>query len=95
MQRLAKGMSDGSLDWMPCYPQTNRHFLDEPKVEAPREGEDDDDNDSDGLGKDSYFAIDIDTWEHQGERDKNSTLLAEQEAELERFTPLVAEELHK
>ncbi len=54
---------------MSSYFQTNQYFLDEPKVEAPHEGEDDDDNgsDSDGLGKDSYFAMDIDMWEHQGE----------------------------
>ncbi|PBK65349.1 hypothetical protein ARMSODRAFT_1022457 [Armillaria solidipes] len=55
------------------------------KVEVPHEGEDedDDDNGSEGLGEDSYFAVDLDMWEYQGERYKNLTLLAEQEVDLQ------------
>ncbi|KAK0436265.1 kinase-like domain-containing protein [Armillaria borealis] len=69
--------------------------MDEPKSEVPREGEDNNDNGGDGLGEDTYFAMDIDMLEHQGERAKNFILLVEQEADLDSSTPLIAEALHE
>ncbi|KAK0233861.1 putative casein kinase-1 hhp1 [Armillaria fumosa] len=89
---LAGEPSDGQFDWTPCYPQTVKIVLDEPKVETP--DEDEDKGDSEDLGEDSYFGMDIDMWDHrQGERDKNLTLLAEQEADLDSCIPLIAEVL--
>ncbi|SJL06429.1 uncharacterized protein ARMOST_09766 [Armillaria ostoyae] len=91
---MAQGRSDGPLDWTPCIPQTNTCVLDEPQLEIPGEDEDDDDDDdsSDGLGENTYFGMDIDMWDsRQGERDKDLTLLAEQEADLDSRTPQIVE----
>ncbi|PBK76558.1 putative casein kinase-1 hhp1 [Armillaria solidipes] len=89
---LAGEASDGRFDWTPCYPQTVKFVLDEPKVETP--DEDTDEADGEDLGEDSYFGMDLDMWDlRQGERDKNLTLLAEQEADLDSCIPLIAEVL--
>ncbi|KAK0450539.1 putative casein kinase-1 hhp1 [Desarmillaria tabescens] len=90
---MAEGRSDGPLDWMPCVPPTNMHVLEVPQLEIP--GEDDEDEDSgDDRGEDTYCAMDIDIWDsRQGERDKDLTLLAEQEATLDSCTPVIAEVL--
>ncbi|KAK0429836.1 hypothetical protein EV421DRAFT_1863805 [Armillaria borealis] len=93
-------MGEWSLDWTPCYPQTNKHLLDEPKFEVPREREPGNDNGGDGLGEDTYFAMDIDMLERQGERDKNFILLLANGARkillaLDSGTPLITEALHE
>ncbi len=50
------------------------------------------DDSSDGLGENTYFGMDIDMWDsRQGERDKDLTLLAEQEADLDSRTPQIVE----
>ncbi|KAK0450559.1 putative casein kinase-1 hhp1 [Desarmillaria tabescens] len=92
---LVDESSDGRLDWTPCHSQIGKFLLDEPKVEIPHEDEDDDGDDrSDDRGEDSYFGMDIDMWDsRQGERDKDLTLLAEQEADLDSCTPVIAEVL--
>lgn len=90
---MAQGRSDGFLDWTPCVPQTNTCILDEPQLEILGEDEDDgEDDSSDGLGENTYFGMDIDMWDsRQGERDKDLTLLAEQEADLDSRTPQIVE----
>ncbi|KAK0481480.1 putative casein kinase-1 hhp1 [Armillaria novae-zelandiae] len=55
---LAGETSDGQFDWTPCYTQTVKFILDEPKVEILDEDEDEDDGDD--LGEDSYIGMDID-----------------------------------
>ena len=60
-----------------------------PEVLIPDE-EDDDDSDDD-LGENSYYRMDIDIWERQGERDKDVTLSAKQESELDSIIPLIVE----
>jgi hypothetical protein len=85
-ERLGYSRDSGPLDWTPCYPKTS-NFI--PEVLIPDE-EDDDDSDND-LGEDSYYGMDIDIWERQGERDKDVTLSAKQEAELDSITPLIVE----
>ncbi|KAF8131414.1 putative casein kinase-1 hhp1 [Boletus edulis] len=89
--------NEGPLDWTPCYPHATTLALEEPNVSIPDEDEDGDgDKDESGdcdddLGEDSYFGWDIDIWDRQGERDKDLTLPAEQEAELDEITPVIGE----
>ena len=89
---LAKrlGYSDsGPLNWTPCHPKTTNLI---PEVSIPDEEDDNSDKDSDDdLGENSYYGMDIDIWERQGERDKDVTLSAKQEAELDSITPLIVE----
>jgi hypothetical protein len=86
-ERIGHSPDSGPLDWTPCYPQTTNLILDEPEVSIPEE---DDDNSHDDLGEDSYYGMDIDIWERQGERNKDVTLSAKQEAELDIITlPIV------
>ena len=89
-ERLGYSPDSGPLNWTPCYPQTTNLI---PEVLIPAEEEDDDDNDDsdDDLGENSYYGMDIDIWERQGERDKDVTLSAKQEAELDGITPLIIE----
>ena len=87
-KRLGYFLDSGPLDWTPSYPKTPRPILDEPEVLIPDE---DDDNGDDDLGEDSYYGMDIDIWERQGERDKDITLSVPQEAELDSITPLIVE----
>jgi hypothetical protein len=87
-ERLGYFPDSGPLDWTPCYPQTTNLILDEPEVSILDEEDDDSDDD---LGEDSYCGMDIDIWERQGERDKDVTLSAKQEAELDSITPLIIE----
>lgn len=89
-EKLSYSPDSGPLDWTPCYPKTANLILDEHEVSIPDEEEEDDDSDDD-LGEDSYYGMDIDIWERQGERDKDVTLSAEQEAELDSITPQIAE----
>ncbi|KAI6026988.1 putative casein kinase-1 hhp1 [Pisolithus marmoratus] len=79
--RLGLSLDDGPLDWTPCYPKTTNPIPDEPTVSIP--DEDEDGYGDDDLGEDSYYGTDIDIWDRQGERDKDVTLPAEQEAELD------------
>jgi hypothetical protein len=72
------------LDWTPCYPRIPKIILDEPNVSIP-------DGAGHNLGEDSYYGWDIDAWRRQGERDKDVTLSAQKEAELDRITPLIVE----
>ena len=60
-------------------------ILDEPIVSIS--DEDEDDCDGYNLGEDSYCAWDISMWERQGERDKDVTLPAQQEADLDNIIP--------
>jgi hypothetical protein len=43
------------------------------------------------LGKDSYFGWDISDWDRHGARDKDVTLPAELEAELDNIIPVIGE----
>jgi hypothetical protein len=86
-ERLGYSPDSGPLDWTPCYPKTTNLILDEPEDLIS----DEDDDSDDDLGKDSYYGMDIDIWERQGERDKDVTLSAKQEAELDSVTPLIVE----
>jgi hypothetical protein len=79
------------LDWTPCDPKITPLVLDEPEVSIPDEDEDGGDG-GDDLGKNSYYGWDIDCWDYrQGERDKDLTLPAKQEVELDSITPLIVE----
>ena len=84
------GYSDnGPLKWTPCYPETANLI---PEVVIPYEEEDEGDgDDDDSLGENSYYEIDIDIWERQGERDRDVTLSAKQEAELDSIIPPIIE----
>jgi hypothetical protein len=86
-ERLGYYPDSGPLNWTPCYPKTT-NFI--PEVLIPDEEDDDNDSDDD-PGEDSYYGMDIDIWERQGERDKDVTLSAKQEAELDSITPLIVE----
>ncbi|KAG6380543.1 putative casein kinase-1 hhp1 [Boletus reticuloceps] len=83
----------GPLDWTPCCPHPTTLALEEPEVSIPDEDEDEDEcgDSDDDLGEDSYFNWDIDVWDRQGERDKDLTLPAEQEAELDEITPVIGD----
>jgi len=70
-------------------PQIASIILDEPIVSIP-DGDDDED-DGYNLGEDSYFAWDISMWESQGERDKDVTPPAEQQAEFDSIIPLIVD----
>lgn len=91
--RMGYSPNNGPLDWTPCYPHVTNLTLEDPTVSIPDEDTDEDeDNDSDSdLGEDSYFGWDIDIWDRQGERDKDVTLPAEQETELDNITPVIVE----
>ncbi len=80
----------GPLDWTPCYPQTPI-ILDESEVSIPDEAECKGEDSDNHFGEDSYYGMDLDSWERHGERDKDVTLLAQQEAELDNITPLIVE----
>ena len=43
------------------------------------------------MGEDSYFGWDIDVWNRQGEWDKDLTLHAEQEVELDKITLVIGD----
>lgn len=86
-ERLGYSPDSGPLNWTPCYPQTTNLVF---KILILNKEEEDDDSD-DGLGEDSYYGMDIDIWERHGERDKDVTLPAKQEAELDSITPLIVE----
>ena len=53
------------------------------------------DVDVEDLGENSYWKIDIDIWNRQGERDKDLTLPPEQKVALNSCTPLIVEVLPK
>ena len=89
--RMGYSLSDGPLDWTPCYPKVTRLVLEEPTVSTPDEDDDEDSDDDDDLGEDSYFGLDIDIWNRQGDRDKDLTLPAEQEADLDNIIPSIEE----
>jgi hypothetical protein len=65
-----------------------------PEVSIP-EGEDKDKGKGKGdetrLGENSYYGMDLDSWQRHGERDKDLTLPAQQEAELDNITPAIVE----
>jgi len=84
-ERMGYSLDSAPLDWTPCYPQITNIILDEPIVSIS--GEDEDDCDGYNLGEDSYCAWDISMWEQQGERDKDVTLPAQQEADLDNIIP--------
>lgn len=86
---LGLSLDGGPFDWTPCYPQTTNPIPDEPTVSVP--DEDEDGGGDDDLGEDSYYGTDIDIWDRQGERDKDLTLPAEKEAELDSVIPLIEE----
>ena len=88
-ERLGYSPDSGPLNWTPCYPQTTNLI---PEVLIPDEEDNNSNKDSDDdLGEDSYYGMDIDIWERQGERDKDVTLSAKQEAELDNITLLIVE----
>lgn len=91
--RMGYSPNNGPLDWTPCYPHVTNLTLEEPTLSIPDEDADEGEgNDSDDdLGEDSYFGWDIDIWDRQGERDKDVTLPAEQEAELDVIIPVIEE----
>lgn len=88
--KLGYSSDNGPLKWTPCYPETANLI---PEVVIPHEEEEDEGNgdDDDSLGENSYYEMDIDIWERQGERDKDVTLSAKQEAELDSIIPLIIE----
>ena len=81
---------DESLDWTPCYPETTNPLSGEPEIEVVLSDDVDDDSD-DTFSIGSYCGVDIDAWERNGERDKELTLPAKQESELDSRIPLIAE----
>jgi hypothetical protein len=85
-ERLGYYPDSGPLNWTPCYPQCNIFI---PEVLIP-DVEDDDDIDDDPW-EDSYYGMDIDIWERQGERDKDVTLTAKMEAVLDSITRPIVE----
>jgi hypothetical protein len=87
-ERLGYSADSGPLNWTPCYPKTTNLI---PKVLIPDEEEPEGDDSDDDLGEDSYYGMDIDIWERQGERDKDVTLSAKEEADLDSITPLIVE----
>ena len=88
-ERPGYSPDSGPLNWTPCYPKTTNLI---PEVSIPDEEDNNSDEESDhDLGEDSYCGMDIDIWERQGERDKDVTLSAKQEAELDNITPLIIE----
>lgn len=89
--RMGYSLNDGPLDWTPCYPQVTNPILEEPAVSIPEEGEGEGKHGDDDRGEDSYFGLDIDIWDRQGERDKEVTLPAEWKTELDNFIPLIEE----
>jgi len=91
--RMGYSPDDGSLDWTPCYPSAAPLALEEPTVSVPDDAApSDEDNDSDNdLDEDSYFGLDIDIWDRQGERDKDVTFPVEQGAKLDNITPVIGE----
>ncbi|KAN0093327.1 Protein kinase-like domain containing protein [Tylopilus felleus] len=83
-----------TYDQLPDYDALRASFADlEPGVLISDEDTDEDksSNCDDDLGEDSDFGWDIDIWDHQGERDKDLTLPAEQEVELDKITPVIGE----
>ncbi|KAG9316103.1 putative casein kinase-1 hhp1 [Chiua virens] len=85
-KRLGYFPHDGPLDWTPCYLHVTKVTLDEPIVSVPEEDEDDGSDEDD---EDSYFGMDIDIWDRQGERDKDVTLPAKLEFELDNIIPVI------
>jgi hypothetical protein len=81
----------GPLNWTPCYPKTTKLILEVVIPDEKEEEEDDDDDGGGDLGDDSYYGMDIDIWERQGERDKDVTLSAKHGADLDSITPLIVE----
>jgi hypothetical protein len=81
----------GPLDWTPCHPETVNPFVTDPEVDVP-----DDANvldlDSERLGDDSYYGDDVDSWTDMrcGERNKDLTLPATQEEDLDKKTLVIA-----
>lgn len=81
-------VDNGPLDWTPSYPKTTNPIPDEPTLSIPDQykgGDIDDDV------EDSYYETDIDIWDRRGERDKDVTLPAEQEVDLDSITLLIEE----
>jgi len=91
-ESLGYSPNNRPLNWTPCYPKTTDLI---PEVLIADEEDDDrdeeDDDSDDDLREDSYYGMDIDIWERQGERDKDVTLSAKQEAEFDSITPLIVE----
>ncbi|KAF8550751.1 hypothetical protein OG21DRAFT_1513592 [Imleria badia] len=85
--------NDGPLDWTPCYPHVINLTLEEPTVSIPEDAE----KGRRGkvhvseFGKNSYFGWDISDWDRHGARDKDMTLPAELEVELDNIIPVIAE----
>jgi len=76
-ERMGYSPDGGPFDWTPCYPQTSILILDEPEISISDEGKD---NGDDHSGEDSYYGMDLDSWQPHGEQDKDVTLPAQQEA---------------
>jgi len=99
LARLAERMGhisdSGPLDWTPFHPQIPTFILDVPEVSIPdeREGEGIGKGEDNviHLGEDSYYGMDLDSWKRHGERDKDVTLPAQQETELDNITPVIVE----
>jgi hypothetical protein len=85
-EKLHFSLEGEPLDWTPCHPKPKIHLV-EPEISIPDEKEVEDCYDD--LGDDSYCEMDIDRWDRQGERDKDLTLSATLEAELDSITPLI------
>ncbi|TDL24370.1 kinase-like protein [Rickenella mellea] len=91
-ERMSYSTDDEPLDWTPCHPNPPGPIIDEPAFSDSDEGELPDSNeDEDDLGENSYWATDIDMWNRQGNRDKDVTLPAILEAELDERTPVIVE----
>jgi len=74
----------GPLDWTPCNAIRSAVTpVKEPDCSIPSDDEDVDYEDSGHLPKNSYFALDIDWWDRQGDRDKDLTLPLDQEVALD------------
>jgi hypothetical protein len=89
-ERMGYAPDSGPLDWTPCYPKFSTIPF-EPEVSISDESEGKREDTYNHLGEDSYYGMDLDSWERRGERDKDVTLPAQQEAELDNITPLIVE----
>ncbi len=90
-ERMGYTPDSRPLDWTPCYPQISTFILDEPEVSIPDEDKGKGEDRGNYLGEDSYYGMDLDSWERHGERGEDVTLPAQQEAELDNITPLIVE----
>ena len=85
---------EGPLDWTPCnniQPAVTTAIKEPDCLISSDDEEDDDEGSEDEIPKNSYFAIDIEMWDPQGDRDKDLTLPSDQEVELDGCIPLIVE----